>query len=177
MERQVALPRSAGSETLPARRPGPGKRRQARVSRAARAPTASAARFKALSKVHSIISISPTPTPTRGSPGLPEGPAPTALLMFTVAENSGHTWHGPPAHPETQPGHGNTTLNRCPHPRPKGPMSPCHSQAGTRMPQTAGVKSCTPGSSPGPFGTGRSSETGNGDPAAQHTVEHGKSCK
>lgn len=146
---------------------------------AARAPTALEARLKALSKIHSIISISPTPTPTGGSPGLPEGPAPTASLMFTIAENSGHTWHGPPAHPETQQGHGNTTLNRClPHPPTPGSHEPLpqpgrHQAAADCWSQVLHTRWQ-------PWllsGTGRSSEMGNGDPTVQHTAKHEKSCK
>ena len=66
---QVALLRSAGSGSLPARRPGPGNRSRARVSLAAPAPAASEAGAKALSKVHSVISIPPA-----GEPWPPGGP-------------------------------------------------------------------------------------------------------
>lgn len=159
----MALLRSAGSGTLPARPPGPGKRSQARVSLADRAPAASEARSKALSKVHSIISI----PPHRESPGLPEGPAPTASLMFTVAgKQRAHTaWATflPRNVPRACKHHTQQSTSACPcEPPATARREPSSTDCWRPVP-------AHPLAALVPSSTGRNSETDNQDLTVQHT--------
>ena len=84
---QVALLRSVSSGNLPARHPGPGIRSRAGVSLAARAGQRQRPALKPYLRYTALSASTPPPTP--GSPGLPEGLAPTVLLMFTI---SGKQW-------------------------------------------------------------------------------------
>lgn len=78
-----------------------------------------------------------------GSPGLPEGLAPTVLLIFTIAgKQRAHTaWAAFPPRKGTQ-GHSTTTHSSSP---PRDPVSPFHSQAGK------GTKFLHPRWQPGSF--------------------------
>lgn len=80
---QVALLRSVGSGNLPARHPGPGNRSRAGVSLAAWAGQRQRPALKPYLRYTALSASAPPPTP--GSQGLPEGLAPTASLMFTIA--------------------------------------------------------------------------------------------
>lgn len=125
---QVALLRSVGSGNLPARHPGPGNRSRAGVSLAAWAGQWQRPALKPYLRYTALSASAPPPTP--GSQGLPEGLAPTASLMFTIA---GKQW-AHTARATFPPSNAHGARKRTHSPTHEGlPVSPLHSQAGTSL--------------------------------------------
>ena len=117
-----------GSGNLPARHPGPGTRSRAGVSLAAWAGQWQRPALKPYLRYTALSASAPPPTP--GSQGLPEGLAPTASLMFTIA---GKPWaHTARAAFQPRNAHGAHKRHTQQSP-PRGPVSRSHSQAGTSL--------------------------------------------